>query len=524
MDKKTKINVIDAYLRKLAQSDPRINALAKKLMSNLVNEFAGLNSQITAEPNTSLNLSNLSNLNSLLTFLDEKKVKINGERIAYATLKSLTNSTDPRNGEPLEEISDGERAKLDPISVRTSRDAITKNWNEADFLVNIPSLTAYVQYLYKKAIEDKSSSDNTTKANGEMLEILTGKIINSINVIRPNSGLAPVEKSEPGKPKELDAQTNLDFFGNKVFDPKNYYADNGTGPIKLSVEDLKSKESLNAWLSKSPEAQIIFYDESGKPFTLKWTDPNCDQCVLLNLLYLRGQQKLSKTTNEDEIKSANYYLRRLKDLSSSFFGKDGKSCSVTGTFSPTKKLQDQSIKKETPQETQKKSVDFGKAAQMFPLRIEDISFLRISAFLNAYSTIVSDDKRDELSGISQIVTQAQQDIRTRLKNSDKKTFSLSADAKEVAFLWLKAPPGNHYTRFLESLLQVVEGAEEAINLFKTQFADDPAMQKMHQTELDWLFAQVGKSPTDNSIAYRNKAEIKGWLNQVSVVNLFGKSQ
>lgn len=500
---------------KFGQANPNIIDLAKKLSNNLSKQFSTPNT-VSAQPNTKLNINNLNNLNSLLNFLDENKVKLNNERIAYKTFKDSANPKNPKNGEPVESISDSERSKLDPITVNSSRDAFTKKWNESDYLTNIPNLIKYVSYLQEKAKADKLSSDNNQKAAGELLEVLTTKLIDSINIIKPDSGLTKVEKSEPGKPKELEDTSPLDFFGTKIFDPKNYFADNGTGAIKLTAADLKTKETLNNWLLREPEAQIVS-QENNKSVTIKYNDPNSNPCIIINTLYLRAKYKVSRANNEEASKAANFYLRRIQEIGKSFTDAEGKVCSIISIQPNSSQKQDQ-IQQKSQEKT--KSIDFSKIAQLFPLRVEDISFTRINTFLDAYLTIVSDDKKSELAGIKQLIQTSQQDIKQRLKNSDKQSFSTSAGAGDIAFSWLKFPPGTHYSRFLESLNQVVEGTEEALGLFKLQFADDPDMQKMNSTELSWLFAQIGKSPSDNSIAYRNKSEIRGWMNQVSAVNQY----
>src|SRR6185436_20317343 len=90
---------------------------------------------------------------------------------------------------------------------------------------------------------------------GRILEVMIGKLIDSVNNIKPDSGLSRSPKSKPDLPNEMPQETVVDNFGTKIFDINNPYTDKG--PLVLTGKDLFSKESLNAWMKQAPEAQIL---------------------------------------------------------------------------------------------------------------------------------------------------------------------------------------------------------------------------------------------------------------------------
>lgn len=325
-DEKIYTDIIQKAFEKQAQQSPlSSNLTAKKLVGKLSRELSGIPEplNISSETTTSVDLkiNNLQNLGTLLQFLANNKIKIDGERIIYTGLEN-------------ENLPETEKNKLSPVSVNLSRDAVTRKWNAADFYTNLPLLVRYVSFLQKKASSLKNSGD----VQGRVLEVMVGKLIDSINRIKPDSGLSRIPKSKPDSPKEIPEDTILDSFGTKVFDIKNPYVDQGQ--IKLLAKNLASREALNGWMQGGgefgPEAKIVMYDIAGQPKIVPYTNVNPEPnfCFMVNVLYLRAQRLLRLSKSPEDTKKYNFLLNKVNQIGPTFTDPQGKACPI-GPGAPT---------------------------------------------------------------------------------------------------------------------------------------------------------------------------------------------
>lgn len=227
---------------------------------------------------------------------------------------------------------------------------------------------------------------------GRILEVLVGKLIDSVNMIKPDSGLSRKPKSTPDKPRELPDETVLDSFGSKVFDTKNPYADSGA--LKLLAKDLKSKESLNTWMRGGgmfgPEAQIVSYDANNQKIQTPYTNPQSNLCVVINVLYLRAQRSLQLAKTPEETATYTYFVNKVREIGPTFTDPNGQACNIGGATAQYGLVGQPGtqVGVQGPGGARMDQV-LEQLVQALPLDTQDIDFHRILAFANLYQPLVS---------------------------------------------------------------------------------------------------------------------------------------
>jgi hypothetical protein len=446
----------DKILKKTAQTALSPNDVAKKLVNRLSREISSAPEPLNIASETAspidLNVNDLQSLGKLLQFMSNNKLKLDGSRISYTEAD-------------VNALSEEERNQLSPITVNLSRDAASRKWNTADYYTRLPLLIRYVSYLREKAQALKKSGD----AQGKILEVMVGKLIDSINAIKPDSGLSRTPKSQPDKPNEMPSDTIVDTFGTKIFDNNNPYSDKGS--IGLTSKDLDSKESLNSWLKQSPEATVLFGQQSNK-----FSDPETNHCTIINVLYKRAYNLVRTASSPEESKKYNFYLNKITQLGPSFTDPSGKACSIgsAGTgggvnnkhnfFGPTGSPGEGSDRK-----TGVSSQILEQIIQTLPFDIQDIDFTRIKSFFANYARLTSSvNSQQAITSMGTALT-AMSTASSLTLTGNQQTFRITRNVQELA-TWLKPPAGNNALSFLYNLQQIITETGKVVGMFYNEYA------------------------------------------------------
>lgn len=439
-------------------SKPQLNpnSVAKKLVNRLSREMSGsqeiLNISSESPTPVDLGVNQLQNLGKLLQFMSTNKIKLDGVRIVFTEAEMNT-------------LPETEKNQLSPISVNMSRDAVSRKWNTADFYTHLPLLIKYVSYLQDKAQNLKKGGD----VQGRILEVMIGKLIDSVNSIKPDSGLSRLPKSQPNKPNEMADNTQLDSFGTKVFDINNPFSDKGS--IPLFSKDLSSKEALNAWMRQGPEAQILLGTGS-----VKYTDPEANHCNIINVLYKRAFNLSRTSASAEETKKYNFYLEKITQLGPTFTDPQGKACSIgSGVgaggvnnrhnfFGPGSSGGEQGGGATTisPQIIEQ-------IIQSLPLDVQDIDFNRIKNFFTLYSKVASRDNVQSALMSMATAMNIMSETSALTLTGFQQTFRITRNVQEL-MTWLKPPAGNNAKTFLYNLQQIIVETGKIIGMFYNEFA------------------------------------------------------
>jgi hypothetical protein len=501
------LDIIGRALIKEAQNIPLNPTLvAKKLSGRLQRQITNTPEppNISSTSEIGLSVNDLQNLGKLMQFLARNGVKLDGTRIAYS-------------GEENDKLPEAEQNKLSPITINLSRDAATRKWNTVDYYANLPLLIKYVSYLQQKA--------NTMKVAGEpqgrILEVLVGKLIDSVNMIKPDSGLSRKPKSTPDKPRELPDETVLDSFGSKVFDTKNPYADSGA--LKLLAKDLKSKESLNTWMRGGgmfgPEAQIASYDANNQKTQTPYTNPQSNLCVVINVLYLRAQRSLQLAKTPEETAVYTYFVNKVREIGPTFTDPNGQACNIGGATAQYGLVGQPGtqVGVQGPGGARMDQV-LEQLVQALPLDTQDIDFHRILAFANLYQPLVSTLYAGEVGNAIVNLGVAMQRA-TSLTISGQKNFRMTRNIQEVNS-WVKDPKGPNAVAMVNFLQQAIIETGKIIQIFyneygRTTYSGDRKVFNSEQKSL-----VEGQILGNSSIYYQNlrdlqalKANILAWIDK-----------
>jgi hypothetical protein len=454
--------LLNKILKKNAQEAPTAsprgeqplspNDVAKKLVSKLSREFAGAVEPINISADTAgsidLGVNQLQSLGRLLQFMATNKIKIDGIRVVYPEAESNT-------------LNEEERNKLAPVSVNVSRDETSRKWTTADFYTHLPILIKYVSHLQDKAQELKRNGD----VQGRVLEVMIGKLIDSVNAIKPDSGLSRAPKSRPDKPNEMPFDTVVDSFGTKVFDVNNPYTDKG--PLVLTAKDLSSKESLNSWMRQAPEATIV----SGQTHN-KFTDPEANHCNIVNVLYKRAYNLARTAASPDDTKKYSFYLNKISQLGPAFTDPWGKACSIGSSVDSNVSNKHYFMSPQGGGGAPDRSVTgqiMEQMVQTLPLDPQDIDFNRIKNFFTLYVRITSHDNAQSAIGAMGTALQAMTTASSLTLTGSQQNFRITRNVQEAA-AWLRPPAGNNGLQFIYALQQVIVEVGKVLGAFYNEFA------------------------------------------------------
>jgi len=366
--------------------------LAQKLSNRLSRELSGqseLPNIIVKKDSTNptigdIDINKINNLDNLLKYLDESKLEIDNERVVEKSAGTLP-----------EKIKTN---RLGKKTVNMGRD--NGRIKTGEYWINAPALDKFVNELLRRSREK-----NDPKS--QLFEAIISTIINQMNKYKGdiNSEIKIVEKAKPGEIKktELSDTTVLDFFSRKRFNKNNLLEDmdfstpdNITNVTVLTVKDLSSRENLNAWLQKSPPAEVS--NEEGKfiPYSTYETR-TIDSCIIMQVLYARASHRQKRADSPDIRKLADFYLKRVRELASTF-GDGGKACPLDSKSTTTPSTEDKTDKAKgtTISDSEKKQQQNALLLQMsspdiFPFQQDSIIFKKIRDFYNLYREIIGLD-------------------------------------------------------------------------------------------------------------------------------------
>lgn len=418
-------------------------AVARKLIDSLQNQLSGQAEvpNITAATNTDLNIVSLHSFDDLVQYLATNKISIDGSRIVYT-------------GDEYKTLNQDDQDKYDPVTAKTVRDPKTRQWATANFYAHVPTLIKYVSYLQSKAKTMKDGADIDSKASGQTLEVLVGKIIDRLNEIEPSSGLNRKPKSQPDVPNEISEETPLDYFNAKTFDVNNPFSDSGQAYI-LFAKDLKSRNALNAWLiegSPSKMSTIIMYDKDKKSKTYNYDSNEANRCVVMSTLYKRSKQKAQVAKTVEEQRAAQYYINKMKELAPTFTGPDDKPCDIGAAISNTSPNVQPTG--QTGAAGNISSDLLMNIAQLQVFSRNDIDFFRIEKFLKSYN---------EIAGNNQTVSQNTVNARTAMhdatmnsSNMSLTNFPMRNNSIQAVKIMTKAPYRDFIGHLMNGLIGTIE--------------------------------------------------------------------
>lgn len=490
-DEKLLLDLAHSLVKNSQVAPPTELSVAKKLVNRLQREMTGapepLNvSSGTADPSDpiGLNVADMQNMAKFLQFLSNNQIQLNGVRIAYSAAEAEARG-----------LSEDIKNKLSPISVSVSRDTATRKWNTADFWANLPLLIQYIHYLQAKADSMEKAGD----AQGHVLRVMIGKLIDSVNNYKPDSGLSRAkQKAAPDSPNVVADDVVLDEFNTKTLDIKNPTTDRGTNQIKLYAKDLRSRETLNAWLEggEGGEAKIVMYDAKGQRSEVSFTDDAADACVAVNVLYRRASRWLQLSKSPEDTKRFTFYVNKIKELGPTFTGADNKPCTIAGvTTTPTTTAP--GTAGTGPQVTQ----FVNRVVSALPLDARDIDFRRIRSFLTLMQGLTSTfpAMQQHISDVN-----SGMDAIRDATAEETQTFSLSLSPEQFADMFAqKKTPGDQYLPMIIALQRVLNGTRLMLENFYSLYG-----KYLTEDQKSEVLDQIGSSPTDYSIFRQNSNQLE----------------
>lgn len=491
-DEKLILDLANSLIKNSQLAPPNELDIAKKLVNRLEREYTGTPEPLNISSGTiapvGLNVPDLQSMGKFLQFLGNNQIKLNGARVAYSDKEYNALPEDEKN-------------KLSTISVNVSRDAASRKWNEADYWVNLPLLIQYVKYLQDKAAAMEKSGD----AQGQILRVMVGKLVDSVNTVKPDSGLSRTkEKPTPENPNVMADDVALDDFNTKTLDAKNPTADKGTNQIKLYAKDLKSREALNSWLQggEGGEAKVVMYDAKGQRTEVPFSDDKADSCLAINTLYQRARRWLQLSKSADDTKRFTYYVKKVQELGPGFTGLDNKPCTITGAASTSTTQTGAGTGAGGKGGTQLQQA-VSRAASAMPFSARDIDFNRIRNFFKLVGPLMSNVPS---------VASSIQDVEQQMSAITGKTlnqvtvFPLGLRPHQFADMFAnQQTPATEYMPMLIALNRVLNGTRAVVDAFNSQYGNE---RYLSEDEIEEVLGQVGRSPSDNSLYRRNANELE----------------
>ena len=314
---------------------------------------------------------------------------------------------------------------------------------------------------------------------------MIGKLITEVNKINPESNLVPKPRSEPGKPKELPADTVLDAFSNKIIStmtPNDHY--DPKGPFFLKAKDLTSAEAFNNWLMQEPSAQIIFREGQGFKTVKYEQGAQLNPCTMMQAFFQRANGKIP--TSEEQTKLKNFYIERIKQLTSQFKDPSGQVCQITTVSGPQPSTNgdgvgtgagasDQAGTKPGEKGTDKTKgtgqsdtdIDSATLSRVLPFSMRDVNLNRILNFLDTYQKMknykLTSPSDKEFAKNYAYIRSAINYIRSEAaKNGETAAeFTLYTDPVQFSY-YASIPSSKYYIPLVDSLRAIVQSTVSCI--------------------------------------------------------------
>jgi hypothetical protein len=451
-----------------AAAQVNANAALKQLLDNLESQLypqqkdPNAPAEVSTDSDSAVSLTStaLEGLGSLVAFLAQNKISVDGQRVAYYQQE------DPKS-------EDYQLYRLEPNAgflEPATRETVTNG-----FFVNKDLLVKYITTLQA----------GLAKKPNDVLRVQLGALVNQSNKLLGTQLGTTYQAPEATL---ADGQV-LDSFP-QVIDPKNYGAD---GNAALTFGDIKSPEAFNAWM------QSHSISVGGK--TMK--DQDFDRCVVIQTVHSKAKWKASTATN-DTLKNRNaIYLKQVEKIGPSITGPDGKACTLAGvSTSPAAGAGGATAD------------SLSRLVSALPLAAGDIDFSRIRTFFDAYRQMVNPSR----PGAAAALRAMDNVVNTAMPNAQKMTenqmdsYPLSVDATTLA-TWLIPPKGMAQANSLINNLRYVVAETAAVvrdlkNAYQAQLKQYPQLEAA-------VIGQIGEDAESAGFAGVNLNHLDLWSKSIA---------
>lgn len=462
-----------------------IQGLAQKLISNLSRTMDGGISEITSGTKSAATISNLNSLNSLLKFLTDNKIEVDGKRAAYTKEEFAAGS-----------IPDEEKRNLGTITGETLQEVDSRKIG-TDYWVNVPVLVDYLQHLQDRGVKDEASGN---VQRGKLLQIMSENLLKKVQHPSIGGDISHPATKPGAETAPLPDTTVVDGFGLKTFDDRNPLDTTTTikGQVPLTLGDLKSRATLDNWL-KQGTSYVVVYDGQGKKSALEYGTEGADPCVIIHVLHRRARDKQNQFAGDPKRKrEADAYLQAVQNVSQQFTGLDGKPCSIS---SSEIKKPEEATSTQSGAITRDQQAAISQSIMLLPFEQGRVSFSRIKQFFSVVNSLPLP---------AEAVTNMQQaleamSVATGLTTTGETTFNLDEPVEQYKYI-LKDPQTGRTTKawgvplslLMDALMKVIFHTRQVIVYFWQHYQSPIGSSNERK-----VLSQIGKSPTDYSLYQQN---------------------
>lgn len=484
---------------KQGQAQPaNVQDLAKKLINNLSRTMEGSVSEITSGAGKAdASLAHFSSLSSLLKFLTDSKIAVDGKRIAYTDVEFATLPDE-------EKRIAGENITGETIQEVDNRPVGTDYW------VNTKALADYLQHLQARGTKDEETGN---VQRGKLLQAVTGNLLKKIQ--NTNIGAEVSAEPKPTSPAPLPENTPVDAFTTKSFDEAQPLADSPPledekgGTFVLQLQHLKSHAALDNWLQQGGgrTSYVVVHDAKGK-HAIEYGTEGADPCPIMRVFFLRARDKQNKASGDPAKKRiADAYLQAVQNVGAQFTGLDGKPCHILLPETVPSEVASTETKEVHPEAaiTKDQQLSITHAIETLPFEEARINFARFNTFFEQVSKL-------PLPAEAQTnLQQAREAMATATKLSGQTIFDLDEPVEQYAHT-LKDPDtgqptqswGIHLALMIHALLSLVFFTRKIIEAFWFLYGQRyPGDQRKFQNAERKVLAQIGRSATDYSLYQQN---------------------
>jgi hypothetical protein len=417
----------------------------------------------------SLDVTHLKNLGTLIAWLVNNQIVIDGKRVAYAANENVQ---DPSY----------QLYKLEGPAVADTRDPKAQNV-QYNYRVNKDLLVAYVNSVQAHAAQNHNPILNVQLQN--IIQQANDQLDANINATYKDSAktLTP-DKVVDNVPQNIQTQEA-----------------NEDGNIPLTFGDISSQTAFNAWIQKNN----IFVD--GK----NWKTLQYD--TMLTALYKRAQDDAQRANSEDKKLTATVYVAQIPKLAQMFNVTLG-----TGGASTT-----------SPQEgqggTAQPSAPLAELIGSLPLSPNQIDFGRIRRFIELYrsTALASTDpnRRQQASTMMDSAEKYMQAATQNTLNQSITNFPVNGLSATDLVRWAIPPTAGEATRSqgsAQTLASMLLYTVDAVaNLVRDLYNAHPNEWAANTSWLHAIEQQAGGDtiPYGSSIAASNIDDINIARNNLS---------
>jgi len=429
------------------------------LSSKLVDHIKLQYSPQTKDPNVvksdgkmGLHVSDMNTLGNFFDYILKNNITVGEQAIVYSENQNPKDrSWLPVDAESarllLETLQDGKRESI-----------------KGTYYVNKTLLSTYLNKLSTQ-INNENDQDTKRFMRFTLSELM--EKVNNVFTLR----LTPDYK--PPEPKLSDELT-LDMVANPI-------TPNGNGPAKLTVKDVKSDLTLNAWIRNNN-------------MTLKVNDKlinineSYDKCAFINALYVRAHNK-SNSASQETTQAASYYLKMIVEIAKTI------SCSINGGVA------NQSTNQSTNQPIIN-TVIMSQIFQTLPFIVSSIDFNRIETFLNLVLKIIPSASVHINAALDAIKSFGSK----HLKIPGTRSISLNINTPQFVSLLIEPSVEKLYPA-ITALNNIIDKTRDVLDQFYSTFREN--IVEPYKTQIE---GQIGSARTSNSIYnqnFNNLIDIRG---------------